>query len=186
MKRRSPDGVIVASMEEGPDGFLLYRFPNEDAKATEVPNYTYQVFSNKKAMKKPAAACNAKAVAKKPAAMEAVIDSVEEEKIPEQIPPAEGNEEKPAGQKVISLHLTKAKDKTYIQAKLEKSSGKKLLCNLQSSTSQQHLDIMLEVMTWGQNLLRTYPNSTFEDMKFSLLQHRDKLIAEARKGLAKP
>ena len=84
------------------------------------------------------------------------------------------------------MHLTKAKDKTYIQAKLEKSSGKKLLCNLQSSTSQQHLEIMLEVMTWGQNLLRTYPNSTFEDMKFSLLQHRDKLLAEARKGLAKP
>ena len=187
MKRRSPDGVIVATMEEGPDGFLLYRFPNVDAKATEVPNYTYQVFKNKKAMKKPAAACKAKAVAKKPAAMEAVIDSVEEEKIPEQIPPAaEANEEKPADPKVISMHLTKAKDKTYIQAKLEKSSGKKLLCNLQSSTSQQHLEIMLEVMTWGQNLPRTYPNSTFEDMKFSLLQHRDKLLAEARKGLAKP
>ena len=75
------------SMEEGPDGFLLYRFPNEDAKATEVPNYTYQVFKNKKAMKKPAAACKAETVAKKPAAMEAVIDSVEEE-IPKQIPPA--------------------------------------------------------------------------------------------------
>ena len=96
------------------------------------------------------------------------------------------NEEKPADPKVISMHLTQAKDKTYIQAKLEKSSGKKLLCNLQSSTSQQHLEIMLEVMTWGQNLLRTCPNSTFEDMKFSLLQHPDKLLAEARKGLAKP
>ena len=40
MKRRSPDGVIVATMEERLDGFLLYRFSNEDAKATEVPNYT--------------------------------------------------------------------------------------------------------------------------------------------------
>ena len=150
------------SMEEGPDGFLLYRFPNEEAKATEVPNYTYQVFKNKKAIKKkPAAAGKAKAVAKKPAAMEPVIASVNEEETPEQIPPAaEGSEDKPADEKVISLHLTKAKDKTYIQAKLEKSSGKKLLCNLQSSTSQQHLDIMLQVMTWGQNLLRTYPNST--------------------------
>ena len=50
MKRRSPDG----------------------AKATEVPNYTYQVFKNKKTtFKKPAAA--GKAATKKAAASECVI-----------------------------------------------------------------------------------------------------------------
>ena len=130
MKRRSPEGVIVASMEEGPDGFLLYRFPNEDAKATEVPNYTYQVFKNKKTtFKKPAA--SGKAATKKPAASECVIVS-EKEEIPEEIPPvaiAEGNEKEnsPANEKVISLHMTKAKEKSYIQGKLEKTSGKKLL-----------------------------------------------------------
>ena len=123
MKRRSPDGVIVGTMEEGPDGFLLYRFPNEDAKATEVPNYTYQVFKNKKAIfKKPAAA--GKAATKKPAS-DCVIGS-EKEKIPEEIPPvatAEGNEKEnsPANEKVIFLHMTKTKEKSYIQGKLEKN-----------------------------------------------------------------
>ena len=178
MQRRSADGVIVATMEEGPDGFLLYRFPNEDANATEVPNYTYQVFKNKKTtFKKPAAA--GKAATKKPAASECVIGS-EKEEIPEEIPPVasvEGNEKEnsPANEKVIAPHMTKAKEKSYIQGKLEKTSSKKLLCKLQSSQAST---------TWRsycQNLLRTYPNSTFEDMKFSLLQHRDKLITEFRK-----
>ena len=162
MEMKGRSRVIVASMEEGPDGFLLYRF--------HLPGFQ----SKKGTFKKPAGA--GKAAAKKPAARESVIEGVEEEeipeKIPEKIPPvAEGNEDKPPNTEVISLHLTKAKDKTYIQGKLEKTSGKKLLCNLQSSTCQQHLEIMLEAMTWGQNLLRTYPSSTFQDMKFSLLQH---------------
>ena len=144
---------------------------------------SYIDFQNKKAIfKKPAAA--GKAATKKPAS-ECVIGS-EKEEIPEEIPPvatAEGSEKEnsPANEKVISLRVTKTKEKSYIQGKLEKTSSKKFLCNLQSSPSQRRLEIMLEVMTWGQNLLRTYPNRTFEDMKLSLLQHQDKLITDFRK-----